>query len=94
MSMALSLLKAPHVGIRELKQQLSNFLKKDQPLIVTDHGEPTNVILHYDDFLELVDIIEEMNDPYARKLVSEGRRAVKDGSAGIPVLSATTAKRK
>ncbi len=94
MSIAISLLKAPHVGIRELKQGLSDFLKRDQPLIVTDRGEPTNVILHYDDFLELVDIIEEINDPRTRKLVAEGRRFIKEGSLGIPVFPVKALKRK
>ena len=94
MGIALSLLKAPHVGIRELKEGLSNLLKKDKPLIITDHGEPTNVILNYNDFLEFVDIIEELNDPKILKLVAEGRKAIKEGIAGIPVLPAQAAKRK
>ena len=45
MGIAINLLKAPHIGIRDLKERLSHFLKRTQPVIVTDHGEPTKVIV-------------------------------------------------
>ena len=68
MIMAINILKAPHVGVRELKEKLSAFLKGDKPLVVTDHGAPTNVILPYDDVLELLDILDELNDSETRDI--------------------------
>ena len=92
MGIAINLLKAPHVGIRELKEGLSAFLKKSSPVVVTDRGEPTNVILPYEDVVELLDIIEEINDPDTRSLVAEGRQAIKAGKEGVPVFPAAKVK--
>lgn len=86
MAIALSLLKAPHVGVREFKEKISSFLNKGKTLIVTDHGQPTNVLVPYDDMLELMDILEEINDPQTRSLVAIGRKAIKQGAKGIPVF--------
>ena len=97
MIMAINILKAPHVGVRELKEKLSAFLKGDKPLVVTDHGAPTNVILPYDDVLELLDILDELNDSETRDIVREGRSAIRSGSEGIPVFphsKKVSAKRK
>ena len=62
MSLTIDLLKAPHVGIRDLKEHLSEFLRKEKPVVVTDHGEPINVIVSYEEMIELLDIIDEMED--------------------------------
>lgn len=86
MEIALDLLKAKHVGVRELKDGLSSFFKKDAPLVVTEHGVPSRVIVPYDDMLELLDIIEEIDDRETSALVAEGRRAVRKGAKGIPVF--------
>lgn len=96
MSIAISLLKAPHVGIRELKEKLSSLLRQSGPLVVTDHGAPTNVILPYEDVMELLDIVDEMNDIETRKVVESGRKSIQEGASGIPVFAPakTQAKRK
>jgi len=97
MNIATILLKAPHIGVRELKEKLSAFLKREEPLVVTDHGSPTSVILPYDDMVELLDVLDELNDMETRELVREGRKSIQSGAAGIPVFeghSKTTAKRK
>jgi len=58
MGIATDLLKADHIGIRELKKKLSaSFLKK--PLIITDRRMPVSVNLPYSDMLELIDILDE-----------------------------------
>jgi PHD/YefM family antitoxin component YafN of YafNO toxin-antitoxin module len=88
MDIALDLLKAKHIGVRELKEGLSAFLKKDAPLVVTEHGAPTRVIVPYDEMLELLDILEEIDDTRASSLVAEGRRALREGAKGIPVFKA------
>ena len=85
MAIALSLLKAPHVGVREFKEKISSFLNKGRTLVVTDHGEPTSVMVPYNDMLELLDILEESDDPEVRYLVAIGRKSIKNGAKGIAV---------
>lgn len=85
MSIAIGLLKAPHVGIRDLKENLSKFLKKNSPLIITERGEPIDVILPYSEMMDLVDIFEEATDPATLAMVLEGKKAIKAGSKGVPV---------
>ena len=87
MAIALNLLRARHVGIREFKENMSVFLKKRGLLIVTEHGEPTRVVVPYAEMLEMVDLIEELNDPQTRTFVAEGRRAIRSGAKGIPLFS-------
>ncbi len=84
MSIATSILKAPHVGIRDLKIHLSSLLKKGS-LIVTERGKPVNVILPYSDMIELLDMLDEITDPETIKTIQEGRKAISRGVKGIPV---------
>jgi prevent-host-death family protein len=84
MSIATNILKAPHVGIRDLKIHLSSLLKKGS-LIVTERGKPVNVILPYSDMIELLDMLDEITDPETIKTIQEGRKAISTGVKGIPV---------
>jgi prevent-host-death family protein len=84
MSIATSILKSPHVGIRDLKIHLSSLLKKGT-LIVTERGKPVNVILPYSDMIELLDMLDEITDPETIKTIQEGRKAISTGVKGIPV---------
>ncbi len=84
MSIATSILKSPHVGIRDLKIHLSSLLKKGS-LIVTERGKPVNVILPYSDMIELLDMLDEITDPETIKTIREGRKAISTGVKGIPV---------
>ena len=84
MHIATDLLKASHIGIRDLKGQLTTkFLQT--PLIITDRGIPISVNLPYSDLLELVDILDEIADVETVKTVQEGRQATKAGAKGISV---------
>ena len=85
MTLATALLRAPHIGVRDLKTHLSERLKSRKPLVVTDHGEPKQVLMPYDDIVELAEILEELNDPKLLKLVAEGRKAIREGFEGIPI---------
>ena len=85
MTTATELLKAPHIGIRDLRIHLSQKLKSHEPLIVTDHGEPKKVILEYQDIVDLVDTFEELQDPTTVKLIRETQKASQRGQKGIPV---------
>ena len=79
-----TLLKARHVGIKELKNHLSELLRTGRPLVATDRGEPTSFIVPYDDMVEIVEILEELSDPEIVKSIQEGRKAYKNGG-WIPV---------
>lgn len=84
MGIAVDILKADHIGIRELKGHLTAKSLKE-PLVITDRGVPISINLPYSDVLELVDLLDEMTDSHTEKLVKEGRQAVKSGAKGIPV---------
>jgi len=86
MSIAADLLKANHVGIRDIKEHLSTRLLKDI-LVITDRGAPVSVNLPYSDVLELVDIIDEAADLETIATISKGRLAIKGGAKGILVAN-------
>lgn len=86
MDIALNLLKAPHVGIREFKEKISFLLNKRKTLVLTDHGEPASVLVPYEDMLELLDILDEINDPKVLSLIESGRKSIKQGAKGFPVF--------
>jgi prevent-host-death family protein len=97
MGIAINLLKAPHIGVRDLKENLSRFLRGKDPLVITDHGQPVDVILPYADMMNLVEIIDEITDPRTVKTVLEGKKAIKSGAKGVAVsglFRAVRAKRK
>jgi hypothetical protein len=85
MSIATELLKAPHVGIRDIKEHLSKRLLKDM-LVITDRGTPVSVNLPYSDVLELADIMDELTDLETVATVQEGRKAIQEGAKGVPVI--------
>lgn len=85
MTIAGMLLRAPHIGIRELKTNLSRLLKKGNPLIVTERGVPVEVMLPYSDIVEIAELIDEATDLETLRAVQEGRLAVKAGIKGVPV---------
>ncbi|MBI4397883.1 MAG: hypothetical protein HY586_02025 [Candidatus Omnitrophica bacterium] len=85
MVIATDLLKAKHIGIRDLKEHLSKRLKERLPLVITEHGEPVKFILSYQDVLELIDVLDELQDMETLQWIQEGRGAVKKGAKGFPV---------
>ena len=86
MSIAADLLKANHIGIRDIKEHLSTRLLKDI-LVITDRGAPVSVNLPYSDVLELIDIIDEAADLETIATISKGRLAIKGGAKGILVAN-------
>lgn len=93
MTLALNLLKAEHVGVRDLRQHLPDFLKGKSPLIITSYGKPAKVILNYEEILELVDILDELSDPETVAAVIEGRRVISRGAKGIPISEVFSKKK-
>ena len=85
MKIAMNLLKADHVGVRELKSDLSKRLNRRKMLVVTDHGAPAHVIVPYEDMLELIDLLDEATDSETVKTILEARAVISKNSRGIPV---------
>ncbi len=85
MSLAIALLHAPNIGVRKFKNHLSSYLNKAKTLIITDNGEPTSVVMPYDDVVELVDLIEELRDREVLELVTQGRKSISRGARGVSV---------
>ncbi len=85
MTLASVLLKAPHIGVRQFKAHLSRLLKRRSPLIITERGVPVEVVIPYQEALEMVDLVDEAMDLETLKAVQGGRNAVKKGVKGIPV---------
>ena len=83
MNVAINLLKANHVGVRDFREHLSGYLKKKAFCVITERGEPSNVMLPYEDMIELLDIIDELSDPETVAAVLEGNKAIKSGKEGI-----------
>ncbi|MDI6736819.1 MAG: type II toxin-antitoxin system prevent-host-death family antitoxin [bacterium] len=76
MGIAISILKAEHIGIRNLKMNLSKLLKADKPYIVTEHGRPKQIIIPYHEMMELIDIFDELSEPDLLETIREGREAI------------------
>lgn len=85
MTLATALLRAPHVGVRDLKAHLSERMKTKKPLIVTEHGEPKQVLIPYEAIVEIAEILDELNDKELVKAVRLSRKSAEEGLPGIPV---------
>lgn len=79
-----TLLRAKHVGIKELKDHLSELLRNHEPIVATDRGAPTYFLIPYDEMIEVVEILEELSDPEIVRNIQEGRKAYKKGG-WVPV---------
>ena len=73
------LLRARHVGIRELKDHLSELLEEGKPLVATDHGNPKYFLVPYEEMAELVEMMDELSDI---RLVSQVKEAREEYRAG------------
>ena len=83
-SIATNLLKAHHIGIRDLKEHLST-KSLNKFLVITDRGTPVSVNLPYSDMLELTDILDELADLETIADVQNGREAINAGAKSISV---------
>ncbi|MFH1096944.1 MAG: type II toxin-antitoxin system prevent-host-death family antitoxin [Candidatus Desantisbacteria bacterium] len=85
MDIAVSLLEAERVGIGNLKANFSRLLREDKPYVVTDHGQPKQVIVSYNEMIELVDMLDELSDHGLLNTIHEGRVSIRTGEKGIPL---------
>ncbi len=86
MTISKALLRAKSVGVRKFRNGASRFIRKNEFLIITEHGTPASVLLPYNDVLEIVDILEELEDKKLVKAIVEGRRAIRKGTKGVSAL--------
>ena len=73
MTLIQNILQAPHYGVRDYKAHLSSYLKSMKPQIVTHHGKPKKVIIEYDEMIELIDILEELQNSLLIKDIQKAR---------------------
>jgi len=85
MTVVSALLNAKHIGVRDLREHLSKRLKEKKAIVVTEHGAPTKVILSYQDVIELIEVLDELQDRAAIQAVREGRKEIRAGAQGVPV---------
>jgi PHD/YefM family antitoxin component YafN of YafNO toxin-antitoxin module len=85
MTLATQILKAPHVGTKDLRTHLARNIKSEKPIIITEHGRPKKVMLPYDMMVDLIETLEELQDKGLMKVISEGKEAVARGAEGVPV---------
>ncbi|OGX46618.1 MAG: hypothetical protein A2216_01865 [Omnitrophica WOR_2 bacterium RIFOXYA2_FULL_45_12] len=83
MSAVIDLIKAEHVGVRELRDHLCGFMKDKKPaIVVTERGQPVRVIVSYAKMVELLEFFDEVSDPDTMRNIHEGVEAIKQGSKG------------
>ena len=76
--------KAKPVNVREAQAQLSKLIRLKEPSMVLSHGKPVSFLVPYEDMLDLVETIDELND---QKLLGEIERARKDHAQGKTVAA-------
>lgn len=80
----LDLLKAQHIGIRELRNNLSAVIGRKKVAVVTDRGRPTEVMLPYETMLSLLTLLGDLSNAEMSTVVRRGQKAIKSGARGIP----------
>ena len=83
MNAATILLKAKKVGVRSFRDSVSRYIREHRPIVITEHGTPESVLLPYEDMLEIIDVLDELQDEGLLKTIAEGRRAIKTGGTGV-----------
>ncbi|MCX5783782.1 MAG: hypothetical protein NTW04_05025 [Elusimicrobia bacterium] len=69
------MLGARHVGVKELKNNISMLFKTHKPIVATDRGQPTYFLIPYEDIVELIEMIEEARDAKLIRAIQSGFQA-------------------
>ncbi|MBI5881946.1 MAG: type II toxin-antitoxin system Phd/YefM family antitoxin [Elusimicrobia bacterium] len=81
---AIDLLRAEHVGLRELKANMSGYAHSKKPVIATDHGKPLRVLVSYEDMVSILEMLRDLLAPKTAAALTRGRKAIESGAKGIP----------
>lgn len=79
----LDLLKAPHIGIRELRENLSSVVADRKITVVTDHGKPAEVLVPYATLVSLLTLLGDLANKDVSALAVKGAPAGGKGAGGI-----------
>ena len=85
MSLIREIVRAEHIGIKDLRDHVPKYMRDNQVYLVTRHGQPAKFLVPYDEMAELVDILDELSDPETLETVARGRRAIAKGEHPVPV---------
>ena len=85
MTLGNALLRAKHMGVRDLRSHLSRAVRGGGMVVVTEHGQPSKVLVSYEDMLEIVDILDELQDQRSVLAVHSAKRAIEAGAKGIRI---------
>lgn len=72
--------KGEYIGIRKLRESLSQVVQDDKTFFVTSRGKPVKALLPYKMLLEILEVLDELKDTRLIQKISEGRgEYAKDG---------------
>jgi len=74
--------KAKPVNLREAQSQLSELIKSKEISLFLSHGKPVSFLVPYEDMLDLVETLDELQD---KKILQEITQARKDYAQGRAV---------
>ncbi|MBA7493701.1 hypothetical protein ES702_04263 [subsurface metagenome] len=84
MSLMTDIVRAGHIGVKNLRDHAPKYMRDNQVYLVTRHGRPTKFLVPYEEMVELMDILDELSDPETLKMVAEGRKAIARGEKAVP----------
>ena len=85
MTTATELLKAPRFGIKDFKTHISERIRSRRAMVLLDRGEPKKVIIEYNELIEMIELIDDLQDKGLIQLVHEASVAIQREDPGISV---------
>lgn len=85
MTLATQILRAPHIGSKDLRENMARNIKSTKPVVITEHGQPRKVLLPYQMMLDLIEMVDDLQDKDLMGRIHEGKHAIGAGEAGIAV---------
>ena len=76
------MLRAPNVGVKDFKDHVSEYINKANTIVITHRGEPTSVVFPYEEALELIDMLDELQDQKTLAIISDDQNAMNRGDNG------------
>jgi hypothetical protein len=73
------LLRADFIGIKQFRHNIASLIKSNRPKIVTDHGKPRQVLIAFDRFVELIELLEDFRDRHLLSQIVRARKAYQKG---------------